>query len=268
MLEMLNYEFMQRAFLVALCISVMTPMIGQVIVLRRMSTVGDALSHTGLAGVAIGLSIGINPVVGAFVMAVLAGLTLEIIRRKFAQYAELSVSITLSLGVGLAAVFSSFVSGASFYGFLFGSIVAISTTELITITVLTGFVAAVTCGLYRPLLHIAFDEESALTAGIPVKIINLVFTTLTAIVVAISARTVGALIVSSLMVIPVACAMQVSRGYKQNLILSILFAIIFTMAGLTLSFYYDLRPGGTIVLIAIATLVVLIIAQPLLKFRK
>ncbi|MCL1988315.1 MAG: metal ABC transporter permease [Firmicutes bacterium] len=261
MLEILSFDFMRRALLVALCISVMTPMIGQVIVLRRMSTVGDALSHTGLAGVAIGLAVGVNPVVGAFVVAVFAGFALEIIRRNFSQYAELSVSIMLSLGVGLAAVFSSFVSGAGFYSFLFGSIVAISNGELITIIALTGLVLAVSFVLYRPLLHIAFDEESAITAGIPVKSINLVFTMLTAVVVAVSARTVGALIVSSLMVIPVACAMQISQGYKQNLILAILFAILFTMVGLVLSFYFDLRPGGAIVLTGIFVLIILIIIK-------
>ena len=256
--ELFTFEFMRRAFLAALCVSIMTPMIGQVIVLRRMSTVGDALSHTGLAGVAIGLALGFNPVAGAFATAVCAGLALELIRRHFARYAELSVSITLSLGVGLAAVFSGMAPGTGFYGFLFGSIVAISDRELMAIVGLSAVVATVTVFLYRPLLHIAFDEESAIASGIPVKSVNLIFTLLTAVAVAISARTVGALIVSSLMVIPVACAMQISRGYKDNLIYSVMFALLFTITGLVLSFYYDLRPGGTIVLTGIAVLVLLI----------
>ena len=252
---------MRRALLAALCVSMMTPMIGQVIVLRRMSTVGDALSHTGLAGVAIGLALGFNPVAGAFITAIGAGLALELIRRRFARFAELSVSITLSLGVGLAAVFSGMAQGTGFYGFLFGSIVAIGDVELRVIIGLSAVVVAVTLFLYRPLLHIAFDEESAIAAGIPVKVINLVFTLLTAVTVAISARTVGALIVSSLMVIPVACAMQVSKGYKQNLIYSVCFAFLFTIVGLVLSFYFDLRPGGAIVLTGIAVLMLLIIIR-------
>ncbi|MCL2398112.1 MAG: metal ABC transporter permease [Defluviitaleaceae bacterium] len=261
-LELFSFEFMRRALLAALCISIITPMIGQVIVLKRMSTVGDALSHTGLAGVAIGLVLGFNPIIGAFAAAICAGLALELIRRRFSWYAELSVSITLSLGVGLAAVFSGMAPGAGFYNFLFGSIVAISNGELFSIAMLSIIVVGITIFLYRPLLHIAFDEESAVSAGIPVNTINLIFTILTAVAVAISARTVGALIISSLMVIPVACAMQISRGYKENLIYSIMFAFLFTMAGLILSFYFNLRPGGAIVLIGIAVLVLLIIVRP------
>jgi len=261
-LDLFGFEFMRRALLAALCVSLMTPMIGQVIVLRRMSTVGDALSHTGLAGVAIGLAFGFNPVAGAFAAAVCAGLALELIRRRFARYAELSVSITLSLGVGLAAIFSGMAQGTGFYSFLFGSIVAIGDNELRAIVGLSALVVGITLFLYRPLLHISFDEESAAAAGIPVKAVNLAFTLLTAVVVAVSARTVGALIVSSLMVIPVACAMQLSRGYRENLIYSVLFALIFTMTGLVLSFYFDLRPGGAIVLTGIVVLVLLIIIRP------
>lgn len=257
---MLEFEFMRRAFLAALCVSVMAPMVGQVIVLRRMSTVGDALSHTGLAGVAIGLALGVSPVAGAFAAAVCAGLALELIRRHFVRYAELSVSITLSLGVGLAAIFSG-MAGMGFYGFLFGSIVAISDGELWAIVGLSAVVTAAALVLYRPLLHIAFDEESAKASGIPVGAVNLVFTILTAVAVAASARIVGALIVSSLMVIPVACAMQISRGYKQNMAYGIIFALLFTAAGLTLSFYYDLRPGGAIVLTGIAVLTLLILIR-------
>lgn len=260
--ELFTFEFMRRAMFAALCVSIITPMIGQVIVLRRMATVGDALSHTGLAGVAIGLAFGFNPVAGAFGAAVCAGLSLELIRRRFSRYADISVSITLSLGVGLAAIFSGMAPGTGFYGFLFGSIVAIGDGELWAIGGLSALVIAVTIFLYRPLLHIAFDEESAATSGIPVKTINLVFTILTAVAVAISARIVGALIVSSLMVIPVACAMQISRGYKENLIFSVFFAFLFTIFGLVLSFYYDLRPGGAIVLSGIAVLILLILIRP------
>lgn len=259
--DLFAFEFMRRAFLAALCVSVMTPMIGQVIVLRRMSTVGDALSHTGLAGVAIGLAFGFNPVAGAFAAAVCTGLALEIIRRHFSRYAELSVSITLSLGVGLAAIFSAMVPGVAFFGFLFGSIVAISDGELYAIAGLSFAVVAITLFLYRPLLHITFDEESAKAAGIPVNRINLIFTILTAVTVAVAARTVGALIVSSMMVIPVACAMQISRGYKENLIFSVLFATLFTVSGLVLSFYFDLRPGGTIVLVGIIVLMITILLK-------
>ncbi|MCL1999101.1 MAG: metal ABC transporter permease [Turicibacter sp.] len=258
MVNLFAFEFMRRAFVAALFISVMTPMIGQVIVLRRMAPVGDALSHTSLAGVAIGMAFNFNPVMGAFIAAVCAGFALEFSRRIFSKYAELSVSVVLSLGIALAAIFSGMAQGPGFEGFLFGSIVAVSDTEILVIVILSVLVVSALIFLYRPLMHITFDEESAMAQGINVKAVNLIFTLLTAVTVAVSARTVGVLIISSLMVIPVACAMQISKGYLQNLIYSVIFAIIFTITGLVLSFYFDLRPGGTIVLIGIFTLVLLV----------
>ena len=216
-------------------------MIGNTIVLKRLSSIGDALSHAGLAGVAIGLCFSWSPVVSAIVFSVISALIIEYIRRGFPNYSEMATAIVLSFGVGVAAVFSGFIkNAASFNSFLFGSIVAV---------------------LYRELFYIAFDEESAALSGVPVKSINLIFTILTSIVVSIAARTVGALVISSLMVIPVACSMLISKSYKQNVIFSVIFAFIFTIAGLLITAVYDLKPGGTIVLIGIAFLIVLLLLR-------
>jgi zinc transport system permease protein len=260
MFEIFTLGFMQRAVIVALCISVITPMIGNTIVLKRLSTIGDALSHAGLAGVAIGLCMSLNPVFSAVIFAAVAAVVIELIRRSFPNYSELATAIVLSLGVGTAAVFSGFVkNSATFNSFLFGSIVAISETELYAVIILSIAVFIILLLLYRELLYIAFDEEGATLSGVNVGTINLVFTILTAIVVSIAARTVGSLVISSLMVIPVACSMLVSKSYKQNMVLSVLFAMFFTIAGLLVSTFYDLKPGGTIVLIGIGVLVVVLL---------
>jgi len=262
-MEILKYDFMQRAFLVAIMISIITPLIGNIIVLKRLSTIGDALSHSSLAGVAIGLCFGFNPIVSAIIFSILSALTIEYIRRAFSRYSELATAVVLSFGVGIAAVFSGFVkNSANFNSFLFGSIVAISSFELYIVIILSIIVIIVMTLLYRELFYITFDEESAALSGVKVKTINFIFTILTAIVVSIAARTVGALIISSLMVIPVACSMLISKSYKQNVIFSVVFALIFTVLGLFLSSIYDLKPGGTIVLIGIFFLIIL------LPFRK
>ena len=136
-MEILSYDFMRRAFFVAILISIMTPLVGNIIVLKRLSTVGDALSHNSLAGVAIGLYIGINPVLGAVIFAIIAAILIEILRKYFPNYSEISTSVVLSLGVGLASVFSGLVpSQANFNSFLFGSIVLVSDRELYAVTLL------------------------------------------------------------------------------------------------------------------------------------
>jgi zinc transport system permease protein len=259
-MEIFQMEFMQRALIVAVLISIITPLIGNVIVLKRLSTIGDALSHSGLAGVTIGLCIGVNPVLSAVIVAVLAAITIEYIRRAFPNYAEMATAIVLSFGVGLAAVFSGFVkNAATLNSFMFGSIVAISNFELWTVVILSAIVILVVLLLYRELFYVTFDEEGAALSGVPTRGVNLVFTILTAIVVSVAARTVGVLVISSLMVVPVACAMLVSHSYKQNLVLSVIFALCFTVTGLLVTAFYDIKPGGTIVLIGIAVLLVILL---------
>jgi zinc transport system permease protein len=254
-MEILQYEFMRRAFVVGILLAAIIPCIGTVMVLKRLSMIGDALSHTSLAGVAAGLILGINPILGAVAVCTLAALGIEFIRKRMPRYAEMSIAIIMSAGIGLAGVLSGFVkSAANFNSFLFGSIVAISNFEMalvivISFTVLIGFLM-----FYKELFYIALDERAARLAGVPVGLVNFVFTILTAITVSVAARTVGALIVSSLMVIPVACGMQFGKSYRQTVLFSVGFAVMFMIIGLFLSYYVGLRPGGTIVLVGVACL--------------
>lgn len=258
MLDIFQYAFMQKAFLVGILLAVIIPLIGVIVVLKRLSMIGDALSHTSLAGVAMGLILGVNPIIGAVCICVLAAFSIEAIRKSLPKYAEISISIIMSVGIGLASVLSGFVEdGAAFNSFLFGSIVAITDTEVIMVILVTVIVVAAFILLYKELMFITFDEQGAELAGVSVKKINFVITLLTAITVSVAARSVGALIVSSLMVIPVACAMQVADSYKKTVIYSVCFALLFTVAGLLLSYYWNLKPGGTIVLLGVVVLILL-----------
>lgn len=264
-MEIFQYAFMQKAFAVGIMLAVIIPCIGIVVVLKRLSMIGDALSHTSLAGIAAGLIMGINPVLGAIILCIIAAFGIEFIRKKIPRYSEMSIAIIMSAGIGLAGVLSGFVKNtANFNSFLFGSIVAISDFEMylvagISISVLLTFIF-----LYKELFYLSMDERSARLAGIPVNTVNFIFTILTAVTVSIAARTVGALIVSSLMVVPVACGMQFGKSYKQTVIYSIISAVVFTVVGLFVSYYRELKPGGTIVLVGVVSLLLIILTKKIM----
>lgn len=266
MLDLFQYDFMQRAFLTGILIAVITPCIGVVVVLKRLSMTGDALSHNSLAGVTAGLALNINPILGAVIFSIAAAFGIEKVRKSFSKYSEIAIAIIMSTGIGLAGVLSGFVkSSANFNSFLFGSIVAISNFELYMVIGLSIIVILAVLLLHKELFYMTFDEESARLAGIPIKSINAVFTLLTAVTISISARTVGTLVVSSLMVLPVATAMQIAKSYKQTVFYSILFAMFYTILGLYVSYYADFKPGGTIVLIGVITLTSVLVYRNLLS---
>ena len=271
-----QYAFMQRAFVVAAIIAVIAPCIGVSIVLKRLSAIGDATSHSALAGIAFGLLLGINPILGAVMFSIFAVIGIEvfrksfrvenhwkrtIFRKSFGKYSEIATVVVMSAGIGLTAVLSGFITNGStnINSFLFGSIVAITDFELY-LTIGLGIAVIITSILlYKELFFVTFDEEAAKLAGVPVGGINLVLMLLTAVTVSVASRIVGALMISSLLVIPVAAAMMIAKSYKQTIWWSIAFAEFFTVAGLFISYYLDLRPGGTIVLLGVVFLIVIMV---------
>ena len=258
MLEIFSYDFMLRAFLAAAIIAFISPLIGTTIVLKRLSAIGDATSHSALAGIAFGLVAGVNPIVGAVAFSLFAVLGIEALRKAFGEYSEIATVVVMSAGIGLAAVLSGFITNgsANLNSFMFGSIVAISDFEMWLTFALGAVVVAVTFILHKELFYVTFDEEAAKLAGVKTGRINLIIMLLTAVTVSVASRIVGALMISSLLVIPVAAAMMVARSYKQTVIISVIFAEAFTIGGLFISYYADLRPGGTIVLIGVVVLVI------------
>ena len=257
--EIFQYEFMRRAFFAAIIIAVIAPCIGTPIVLMRLSAIGDATSHSALAGIALGLVLGVNPILGAVFFSVVAVLGIELLRKIFGRYSEIATVIVMSAGIGLTAVLSGFIKNgsANLNSFLFGSIVAITDFEMCLTIGLGIAVIIVSVLLYKELFFVTFDEEAARLAGVPAGRVNLILMFLTAVTVSVASRIVGALMISSLIVIPVASAMLAAKSYKQTVCLSVVFAEIFTLTGLFVSYYADLRPGGTIVLIGVVFLLVM-----------
>ena len=265
---MLAYGFMQRAFLAGMVVAVICPAIGIFLTLRRLSLIGDTLSHVALAGVAGGIMGGIYPVYGALLVTILASFAIEALRKTYAQYAELSLAVMMSLGVGVATVLISMGgSGAQVLSFLFGSVTLVTRQDVWSIYVLGGCVLVLVLFFYRSLFYMAFDETAARLAGVPVKGINLVFTLMVAVTISLSMRIVGILMVSSLMVIPVATAFQLNTSFRNTFLLSLLFGWLSVVVGLTISFYASLAPGGTIVLTSIGIMLLTLFSTKIVRVK-
>ncbi|WP_282741508.1 metal ABC transporter permease [Olsenella uli] len=261
---MLEYVFMQRGLLVGSLLGIAVPLVGVTIVLKRLSMIGDALSHTSLAGVAGGLVAGASPVAGAIVACVGGALCIEGIRRKFKDQSELAVAVVMATGIGLAGVLSGFVPNASsFNSFMFGSILTVTEGEVLSIVVVSVVSVALCVTLRRELFLMSFDERHARVVGVLVGAANFVFVMVVALVVAVASRTVGSLIVSSMMVVPVACALQLARSWRQTCIIACSIGVLTTVSGLVVSYYLGLKPGGTIVLAAVALLLLVLSAKKL-----
>lgn len=256
----LSFDFMQRAFAAGIITALLASVMGVFIVLRRMSLVGDSLSHAALAGVAGGMLFGIYPFYGALIFSGAAAVFIELIRSAFKKYSEVALAVVMSGGMGLAVVLISLGKSfnADLMSYLFGSLVAVSPLDLIIISIVGFFIMVSMILLYRELFSVTFDEEAAGLAGIPVQAVNIYFTLMTALVVALSVRVVGALLISALMVIPAAVSLQLAKSFKSTFIIAVGVALFSVITGLYTSFIFDLAPGGTIVLIASAILMIVI----------
>lgn len=260
---MLQYSFMIRTLLVSLMISIIIPLIGIVIVNRGTSMMGDALSHVSLAGVALGLILSINPLIGAIFACVIGAFSIEKIRKKFPQFGDMATAIITSMGLGLAALLSDFSpGGSSFDAYLFGSIASVSRLDVVIVLITFILVVAISLIYYFGLISIAIDPQLAKMSGVNVARINSIFTLLSALTIALSAKIIGALMVTSLIVLPVASSLLISKSYKATFLNTLVLGLIYTLSGVILSYYFDLKPGGAIVVIAsLGMLVCLLISK-------
>jgi zinc transport system permease protein len=266
---LLEYEFLQNAFLTGLLIGLVAPLIGVFIVVRRLSLIADALSHVTLAGIAASLLLtkkwslfaGLNPLYLGMAFSVMGSLFIEKLRGVYKHYQELAIPIILSGGIGLGVIFISLADGfnTDLFSYLFGSVSAVSRIDLIIILIISILVILLIFLLYKELFLLSFDEEHAKASGIAAKSVHFIFILMVALVIAASMRIVGILLVSSLMTLPVAASIRIANGFKQTIFYSILFGELSVLGGLTISYYMDLAPGGTIVMIAVVILVITIL---------
>lgn len=265
---LLNYEFLQNAFLSGLIIGVIAPLLGVFIVVRRLSLIADALSHVTLAGIAGSLYLSqsvpalalLNPIYLGIVASVSGSVLIERLRTLYKHYEELAIPIIMSGGIGLSAIFISLASGFStdLMSYLFGSVSAVSRQDLYVVIVIALVVILFLYFFFKELFVLSFDEEYTKASGLPAKWVHLLFMVVTALVIAASMRIVGILLVSSLITLPVAAAMRLAKGFKQAIIYAIVFGESAVIIGLVSAFYLDLAPGGTIVVTSILILLLVI----------
>jgi len=265
---MFELGFMQNAFIAGFIVSILCPFIGLFIVLRRYSMIGDTLSHSSFAGVAIGLLIGVNPLLTAFLFTSVCALVIEALRTYYSKYAELVMSIVLTLSLGIAIILiSSGKASAKVDSFLFGSILTVTTSDIFLIAIVGGICLIALLFLYNKLIYVTFDENGAKTTGINVKLVNYIFTLLVGATISLSIRVMGILVVSSIIVVPVATAMQLKKGFTKTLIFAIIFGFLDVMIGLVLSYYINSAPGGTIALTSVIFLLLTLIFTRLFNYE-
>lgn len=249
---MLEYAFMRKALLAGFFLSIMIPSIGVVMVNRKTSMIGDALSHSALAGVGMGLILGFDPLIGMIIICIVAAFAIEMIRKRFPQYGDMATAIIMSIGLGFASILSDFApGGTSFDTYLFGSIASVSTNEVIFTAIMFILVVFTSIKDYSGLLAIAIDPNTARLSGVNVKRVNAIFTLLSAITIAMAVKLVGALMVTSLIVLPVATSLIVAKSYRTTLLTTIVLGIIYMFIGIASSYYFDIKPGGAIILAAL-----------------
>ena len=259
----MEYGFIKNAFGAALLMSVSCGIIGTYIVSRRMVFISGGITHASFGGVGIGYFLGIPPLAGAAVFAVLAALTTENLTRKKVLRNDSIIAIMWSLGMALGIIFVYLTPGyaPNLMSFLFGSIITVTATDLwfmfsLTLTVLLFFIL-----LFRPILYISFDEQFARTRGIPVMLMNYLLIILVALTIVLSIRIAGIILVLSILTIPQNIANIFTNRFNVIMITSVILGFVASILGLVVSYYLDIPSGATIIF----SLVVMYLAARIVK---
>ncbi|MEU3861931.1 metal ABC transporter permease [Streptomyces sp. NPDC028722] len=270
-MEFLDYAFMQRALLAAVLVGITAPAVGIYLVQRRQALMGDGIGHVAMTGVGLGFLLSTSPVWMATAVSVLGAVLMELIRWYGRTRGDIALAMLFYGGMAGGVMLINLAPGgsnANLTSYLFGSLSTVSPSDVRAICVLAAFVLLVTLGLRRQLFAVSQDEEFARVTGLPVRALNLLTAVTAAVTVTVAMRVVGLLLVSALMVVPVAAAQQLSRSFTVTLVIAVAIGVAVTVSGTVTSYYQDVPPGATIVLLTIAAFVALTaLATPLARRR-
>lgn len=262
-LEILSYSFIQKGLVAGIAIAIICSLLGIFLVLRRYSLFGDAVAHMAFGGISVGMLVGVYPLWTAFAVSVLGALGITKLRKSTKISGDAAIAVLLVSGLGVGVLLISATDGfrVDLFSFLFGSILLISMEDtLLILGISAGIVAALTV-LRKQLLHVTFDEEQAKVSGINIDRLNYIFVVLASITVITSMRLVGILLISALIVLPNITSMMFGKGFKKTVIISMSISVFSVVSGIILSYYLDLAPSGTIVMITVAILIGTLIAK-------
>jgi zinc transport system permease protein len=250
-LDFLQYAFIQKAFFAGSFVAVVCSALGLFLVLRKMSLIGDGLSHVSFGAIALGLFFGVYPFYVAIPVVMVASLAILKISEKAKIYGDSAIGIVSAVGIAFGVILASISSGfnVDLFSYLFGNILAISTTEVVLSVILSFAVLGVIYFFYWDLFSATFDEEYARTTGVKTDSINTILTLLTAITVVLTVKMVGIMLVSALLILPAVTALQFSRGFKTAMVISSITSLISVLLGISFSFFLDLPTGATIVMV-------------------
>lgn len=276
---MLTDPFMQRALLAALLVGVCAPVVGTYLVQRRLSLLGDGIGHVALTGVAlgwlVGAALGLAPndvlaIPGAVVAAVTGAVLIEVVRRRGRTSGDLALAIMFYGGIAGGVLLIGIAGGSSgsLMAYLFGSISTVTTMDLALTVVLCVVILAIGLGLRAALFAVSHDEEFAVASGLPVWALNMSVAVVAALTVTVAMRVVGLLLVSALMIVPVAVAQQVTHAFRRTMAVASAVGVVVCVLGLSITYWYNVSPGATIVVLAIAAYVVAALARPLVSRRR
>ena len=252
--DIFKLTFMQHAFLAGAMLSVVLAVVSFFVVLRRLSFIGVGVAHSAFGGVALGALLGISPTLTAVVFAVAVANAIGYISSRGKLSTDTAIGIFFSLAMALGVIFIGLSNqyNIDLFGYLFGNILAITLQDLISIAILGGLVLFSTFLLFKELLFVAFDREVAFVSGMSVTFLDHFLLSILALAVVISIKIVGIVLVSALLVIPGAAAMQLTNRYPLMIAASIAFALTATIGGLFISYYADIASGASIVTLASA----------------
>lgn len=253
-IEFLNYGFVQRAIIAGLFIAVLCSTLGMFLVLRRLSLIGDGLAHVTFGSVAVGLLLKIYPVYASIPIVLLSGYGIMKLMEKARVYGDAAIGIVSAAGIAAGVLIASVAGGfnVDLFSYLFGNILAISKEEVILSAALSVVVIAIIMLFYHELLSVTFDEDMAKVSGIKTKTVNTILILLTAITVVLAMRLVGIMLVSALLILPAVSAFQVAKSFKSAIAFSCFFSVLSVLAGIFVSFLWNLPTGATIVMLNIA----------------
>ena len=256
-LEALSYTFMQKALVAGIAVGLICSFMGTFLVLRRYSLFGDGIAHVAFGGISVGLFLGVFPLWTAFIVSIFGGLGLQKLRQstKISGDAAVAVILVSGLAVGVILVSSSGGFSVDLFSFLFGSILLISNEDTIMILAISAGIIATLTILQKQFLHLTFNEEQAKLVGLRTTLLNYAFVVLASITVVTSMRLVGILLISALIVIPNITAMMFGKGFKKTVFISMGIAVISVISGILVSYFLNVAPSGTIVVIAVGILV-------------
>lgn len=255
MTELLQYEFMRRALIAAVLIGLVTPIIGTFLVQRRLALLGDGIGHVALTGVALGLLTSTSPVLTAAIVSVVGAVLIELVRVRTRTSGDVALALLFYGGIAGGVLLIGITPGANnatLTSFLFGSVSTVSEQDIWIVSALALGVLAVVTVYGRELFVLCQDEEVARAHGLPVRFLSVLLAVTAALTVVLAMRIVGVLMVSALMIVPVAAAQQLSKSFRVTMALAVLIGLVSSLGGLTTAFYSDLSPGATIVLLALA----------------